>query len=84
MRGEEGKTGRERSVVERMWVRNQQPVEDHEPFLRELEEDEMCGAANLYRVKDATPGAWLGMAGGKTRRKELCEMEVDEAAPQQQ
>ena len=85
--GEEGDTGASRGVVGRMGGRDQRKVEeDYELFLRDLEEDEeMRGAVNLYRAKDARPGAGSGMAGGKTRRKGQSQyaMEIDEGALQE-
>ncbi|EPS96142.1 hypothetical protein FOMPIDRAFT_1038246 [Fomitopsis schrenkii] len=85
--GEEGETGAARGVVGRMGGRDQRKVEeDYELFLRDLEEDaEMRGAVNLYRAKDARPGAGSGMAGGKTRRRGQGQfaMEVDEGAQQE-
>lgn len=82
--GEEGETGGARGVVGRMGGRDQKKVEeDYELFLRELEEDEeMRGAVNLYRAKNDKPGAGSGLAGGKTRRKQQYEMDVDEGAPE--
>ncbi|TFY51571.1 hypothetical protein EVJ58_g10494 [Rhodofomes roseus] len=82
--GEEGDTGADRGVVGRMGGRDKKKVdEDYELFLRDLEEDEeMRGAVNLYRAKDARPGAGSGLAGGKTRRKGQGQfaMDVDEGA----
>lgn len=79
--GEEGETGNARGVVGRMGGRDQKKIEeDYELFLREIEEDEeMRGAVNLYRSKDAKPGAGSGLAGGKTRKKAQFDMDVDEA-----
>ncbi|EKM57529.1 uncharacterized protein PHACADRAFT_138716 [Phanerochaete carnosa HHB-10118-sp] len=81
--GEEGETGSGRGVVGRTGGRDQKKVEeDYELFLRELEEDEeMRGAVNLYRAKDDQPGAGSGLAGGKTRKKQQFDMEIDESAP---
>ncbi|EJC99301.1 NMD3-domain-containing protein [Fomitiporia mediterranea MF3/22] len=61
-------------VIGRMGGRDQKKVEeDYELFLRDIEEDEETRAAvNLYK----RPGAGSGVAGGKTRRKQVT-MDVD-------
>jgi nonsense-mediated mRNA decay protein 3 len=83
---EEGETGR--GVVGRMGGRDVKKVEeDYELFLRDLEEDpEIRGAVNLYKAREdvrmANPGSGLA-TGGKGRKKERVEMDVDESGSMQ-